>query len=346
MRNLVAAMLVLIACAWGAESARAATVTGKMTIEQGRKTVAGVQLLAYPSSSPSLAGQAPIVSVPTKEDGQFSLDLPAGEYFFFARGAGLFSYYGRNPVTVAEDGLAAMNLALVAEQPPGTEVQPRVDTGVIGVARVEGKPLSGVIVYVYTDLNDRLKGMGIGMSAPTDERGMFEFPLPPGTYYLLARQRQSGGFAGPLRSGDYVGYYPANPLVVHEGEAVKIAIPMLEVPAKVDRLAARLFGQTSIQGRILDAKGQPVAGVWAILYGDPMMLNRPLYVSQPSGADGAFVLSFPHGGTYYLAARNQLGGTPQPGELYGRYAGSPDSSLQVAVGQAREGIDIVVEEMW
>ncbi len=346
MKKLAAALLILLASGWCADTALAATVAGKMTVEHGQKTVAGVRLLAYPSSTPSLAGEAPLASVPTGDDGLFSLDLPPGEYFFLARGAGLFSYYGRNPVTVSEAGLEAMNLGLVDEQAPVTAVKLQVDTGAYGMTTVEGKPLSGVIVYVYTDLNDRLKGMGIGMGAPTDETGEFEFPLPAGTYYLLARQRQSGGFAGPLRAGDYIGYYPGNPLVVHEGEVVKVAIPMLEVPQKVDRLASSLFGETSIQGRILNAKGQPVAGLRAILYGDPMMLNRPLYVSQPTGADGAFVLSFPAGGTYYLAARSELGGTPQPGELYGRYAGSPDSALYVRTGKARKGLEVVVEEMW
>jgi len=346
MKNFVAAMLTLIVLAWSVSFAPAATVSGKMTVEHGQKTVAGVRLLAYPASSPSLAGEAPIVSIPTKDDGLYSLDLPPDEYYFLVRGAGLFTYYGRNPVTVTEQGLSNMNLALVDEQPPAIAIEPRVDTGVIGMATAAGKPLAGAIVYVYTDLNDRLKGMGIGMSAPTDETGMFEFPLPAGTYYLVARQRRSGGFAGPLRSGDYMGYYPGNPLVLHEKKVVKLAIPMLEVPAKVDRLASTLFGQTGIQGHIVDAKGNPVAGAWAVLYNNSTMLDRPLYVSQPSAADGSFVLSFPHGGTYYLAARNNLGGTPQPGELYGRYAGSADSSLQVEDGQTREGIDIVVEEMW
>ncbi len=346
MRQFIVAVVIVVACGFSAKSALAATVAGKMTVEHGQKTVAGVRLLAYPSSSPSLAGEAPLVSAPTKPDGHFSLDLPPGEYFFFARGAGFFSYYGRNPVTVPEAGLAAMNLGLVDEKPPVTEAKAQIDTGVLGVATVEGKPLSGVIVYVYTDLNDSLKGMGIGMCAPTDGTGVFEFPLPAGTYYLLARQRQSGGFAGPLRSGDYVGYYPGNPLVVHEGEVVRLGLAMLEVPEKVDSLSDSLFGQTSLHGRILDAKGQPVAGLRAILYGDPMMLNRPLYVSQPTGADGVFVLSFPAGGTYYLAARSELGGTPQPGELYGRYAGSPDSALYVKTGQARKELEIVVEEMW
>ncbi len=346
MKKHAAALLVLFASCWCVDTALAATVTGKMTVEHGQKTVAGVQLLAYPSSTLSLAGEAPLASVATKEDGQFALSLPAGEYFFLARGAGLFSYYGRNPVTVPEDGLTAMNLALVDAQPPVTKAKAQVESGVLGVVTVEGKPLSGVIVYVYTDLNDSLKGMGIGMSAPTDETGGFEFPLPAGTYYLLARQRQSGSFAGPLRSGDYIGYYPGNPLVVHEGEAVKVAISMLEVPEKVDRLSDSLFGQTSIHGSIVDAKGQPVAGLRAILYGDPMMLNRPLYVSQPTGADGVFVLSFPTGGTYYLAARSELGGTPQPGELYGRYNGAQNSALYVKTGQSRKDLRIVVEEMW
>lgn len=341
-------LLVLFLLAWGgfAGVAPAAQVAGKVTVEQGSKTVAGVRLLAWPATSPALSGEAPLASAATGADGKFSLELPAGDYFFLARGAGLFSYYGRNPVTVPEAGLPAMNLALVPEAPPVPATEPKVGTGVLGVTMVDGKPFAGAIVYVYPDLNDRLKGMGLGMSAPTDEQGLFEIPLPAGTYYLLARHRRDGGLVGPLRSGDYIGYFPGNPVTVREGEVLKVALSLLEVPEKVDRLADSLFGQTSIHGRVLNAKGEPVAGLRAILYGDPMMLNRPLYVSQPSGTDGSFVLSFPKGGTYYLAARNSLGGTPQPGELYGRFAGSPDSALDVKTGQARAGIEIVVEEMW
>ncbi len=40
------------------------------------------------------------------------------------------------------------------------------------------------------------------------------------------------------------------------------------------------------------------------------MLNRPEFVSQPTGKDGKFVISFPQGGAYFLAARDMLGGTP------------------------------------
>jgi hypothetical protein len=76
------------------------------------------------------------------------------------------------------------------------------------------------------------------------------------------------------------------------------------------------------------------------------MLNRPLYVSQPTGADGRFQLSFPVGGTYYLAARNTLGGTPTPGDLYGRYQGTGGPAIKVETGQAIENLQVVVEEVW
>lgn len=344
MRTFYKLILFLALC-WGT-SASAATVAGKVTTDGGKTPTEGVQVLAYPLATASLAGEAPHRSAVTGKDGLFSLELPAGQYFFLARGGGFFAYYGRNPVAVPEDGLAGMNLALVAENSAVSEHKVDFSTGVAGRTLVGEKPLTDAIVYVYTDLNDQLKGMGLGMSAPSDAEGRFELPLAPGTYYLLARQRQAGGFAGPLRAGDFIGYYPGNPVTVGPDRVVQLTLPMLEVPEKVERLADSLFGQTSIHGRIVDGEGQPVAGARAILYSDPTMLNRPLYVSRPSDADGRFVLSFAAGGTYYLAARDTLGGTPQPGERYGRFADSSDGSIQVETGQDKSGVEIMVEEMW
>ena len=56
-------------------------------------------------------------------------------------------------------------------------------------------------------------------------------------------------------------------------------------------------------------------------------------------------MSFPQGGTYWLAARNQLGGPPMPGQLYGRYVGSQDGSVRVKTGEGLENIELVVERM-
>jgi hypothetical protein len=183
------------------------------------------------------------------------------------------------------------------------------------------------------------------MTAPTDEKGLFEAPLPPGTYYLIARKRQGGSFMGPLQAGDYFGYFADNPVVVKEGQLVRVPLSLIEVPEKVGQLADSIFGATSVSGRVVDAAGQPQAGIRVLLYDDPLMLNRPLFVSQPSAQDGSYVISFPQGGTYWLAARDQLGGPPMPGQFYGRYLGSPDGSVQVKNGESLAKIELVVDEM-
>jgi len=318
-------------------------VSGK--VSKALEPVSGVRVSAYPIDSPNLDGRAPFASAPTGSDGRYSLALPEGEYYFLADGEGLFSFYGRNPVSVAAPEVSELNLGVVAVAPPPEVSDPFVSTGLAGLALHEGKPLAGATIFVYTDLSSRLKGMGYVMAGPTDAAGAFEASLPPGTYYLLARQRH-GGSVGPLRAGDFIGYYPGNPLTVHEGEVARVTIPVLEVPERVERLTGNLFGGTAVHGRILDPEGHPVAGVRAVLYDDPRMLDRPLFVSHPSAVDGSYVLSFPAGGTYYLGARDTLGGAPGQGELFGTYDASPDHSLRIGTNEVLRGIDIVVEKMW
>jgi hypothetical protein len=324
-------------------SAGGTAVSGKVSLR--KDPVAGVRVAAWPVDAASLAGPPPYESLPTEADGLFRLELPEGEYYLLARGAGRFGYYGRNPVAVPQGGLADLNLALVAEGDKGTLPPVEIATGVAGRVLHDGVPLAGATVFAYTDLTSRLKGMGYAISGPSDETGAFELSLPPGTYYLLSRYRHGGGF-GPLQAGDFIGYLPSNPLTVREGEVARVSIPSLEVPEKVEQMAATLFGQTAIQGRVLDREGRPVKGVQAVLYADGKMLDRPLFVSRPTGEDGTFILSFPYGGTYYLAARDTLGGAPSPGDLYGTYDGTPDHSLTLKTGEVLRGIEVVVEAMW
>lgn len=322
----------------------AATLTGKATVDS--QAVAGVTVMAYPVSVLNFGAEAASASAATHADGVFSLDLEPGEYYLLAKGAGLYTFYGRNPVAVPAEGLLNVNLLMLPDNLTGPEGPSTIETGVAGFITAQDKPVEGAVVTVYTDLTSHLKGMGIGWSSPTDDKGYFEAPLSAGTYYLVARVRKSGKMAGPLQAGDQFGYLAGNPLAIRAGEVARVHIPLIEVPAKVERLSASLFGNTLISGRILDSRGAPVAGIQVLLYDDPMMLNRPLYVSQETAADGRYQLSFPHGGHYYLAARDQLGGTPAPGELYGRYGGSPDHSILIETGKALEGVEIVVEEIY
>lgn len=337
---------LLCACTLTPQNNDIATlISGKVSLHsQGESHV---EVSAWPINSPSLTGSAPFRSAPSAPDGTFHLSLPAGDYYLLARGEKLFSFYGRNPLTIPQAGLQEIKIGLVP-LPPAPQINATpIEEGVTGEILSNGLPLAGAVVYAYTDLTSHLKGMGYAMSAPSDAAGRYELSLPAGTYYLLARMRQGGGMSmGPLRAGDFSGYAPENPIRITSGRVALVSIPTLEVPEKVDQLSSSLFGQTSLRGQVHNSKGEPVAGIRATLYSDGQMLNRPDYVSQPSDAQGNFVLSFPHGGTYYLAARQELGGAPAPGELYGTYDETLDHSLHIETGEQKTGIRIVVEEMW
>lgn len=322
----------------------AASISGKATVNE--EAVAGIKVFAYPLASRDFSGLPPFQGGPTEEEGLFEIELPQGQYYLLARGEGRFTYYGRNPVSVPQEGLNNINLLMVPDNLPISGQTPFIESGVYGIVTNDGQPVAGAVIMVYTDLSSQLKGLGFGMSAPTAEDGQFELSLSPGTYYLVVRVRSGGSMAGPLRAGDRFGYFPGNPVQIEDGQIAPVHIPVIAVPEKVERYSTSLFGNTTISGQVVDDSGQPLAGLRALLYDDPSMLNRPLYVSQPTGEDGRFVLSFPSGGKYYLAARNELGGTPAPGELYGRYLGSDDHSIEIETGTAKEDIEIKVEEVY
>ncbi|WP_020674953.1 carboxypeptidase-like regulatory domain-containing protein [Geopsychrobacter electrodiphilus] len=319
-------------------------VAGKVAVSG--EGIAGVVVSAWPLATVSFGDTPPFQSAPSDKAGMFQLELPSGEYYFLAQNDQYFGFYGRNPVNVAGKGVDDLRIALPLRNPPRAEKPADSLPGVVVKTTTEGKPVAGVVLMVYPDLNSQLKGMGFGMSLPSDADGVTELSLGSGTYYIVARKRQSGGMTGPLSAGDYFGYYAGNPVTIKDTQVLSLGIDLVEVPQKVKQQADHLFGTTSIRGRVQNAVGTPVAGVRVLLYPDATMLNRPLYVSQPSTSKGEYVLSFPKGGTYFLAARNKLGGAPAPGELYGRYTGSQDSSIRIRNGQALEGINLLVEEMW
>jgi hypothetical protein len=322
----------------------AATISGKTTVDGD--AIQGVAVSAYPVKALNFSEPSEHVSKSTLADGLFNIDLPPGEYYLLAEGKELFSFYGRNPVTVPKEGLQDVNLLMLPDKLAVPDGESEVETGVAGYVSLDGEPVAGAVAMIYTDLSQQLKGMGLGWVTPSDETGYFEAPMPVGTYYLVIRVRRNGQMVGPLKAGDLVGYLPGNPLTVKEGGLTRVHIPLMEVPEKVSRHAANLFGNTSVSGRVVGPKGEPVAGLQVLLYEDSMMLNRPLYVSQKTDKDGRYQLSFPKGGRYYLAARNELGGTPAPGEFYGRYQGTPDHSIEIETGKSLADIEIVVDEVY
>jgi len=308
--------------------------------------VSGLRVAAYPLIASDLSGSPLVRSLPSDAAGHFSLALAAGRYYLVAEGHGLYAFYGRNPITLPATGLTDLNIGLVRIGDKPENLEPMVVNGAAVQLTHLGEPLAGATLYAYLDLTSELKGMGYAMAGPSDAEGIAELALQAGTYYILARKRQSGAGVGPLRAGDFVGYYPGNPVHLQQGQVLQIGIPMLEVPQKVASLQRTMFGTTALTGQLLDTDGKPVAGARAVLYRDVRMLNRPDFVSLPTGSDGRFILSLPEGGHYYLAGRNTLGGAPGPGDLYGTYNLSPDHSLQVETGKRLENLEVVLEEMW
>lgn len=296
----------------------------------------------------------------TDGEGIARVRLAPGRYFLVAqwRGDGdfarpvapgdRFAYFGGNPVYVGAGSAPDLFLGLeeVGEPPPMKPGEPS-GTGVSGVVRESDGPLESAHVFAYTRTGSGFRDLGFAASAPTGEDGEFLLDLPPGRYYLVARKRASGGIAGPLRKGDSFGYYPGNPVSVAEGRQARVVIPATRLRLRnAPSYSPEYAAVASIEGRILDRNGNPRGGVYAALYDNPDLLNRPLFLSDVTKEDGRYRLPVPVPGRYYLGARTGYGGSPAPGDLYGRYEGAPDHALSVKEGDRLSGVDIVVREVW
>jgi len=324
----------------------AGTVQGRVMHRGEPVTGAKVYAVQKPDE---VFGEPDVVTETTSgEDGAFKMELERGDFYVAAtidakEGApAMYSFYGGNPVSVDPARPVEITLNLT-DRPTDPEVTTGGDYGgVEGTVTFEGEPLSGVVLFVYLDANNSFRGMGYYMSPPTGVDGRFRLRMGPGTYYVVARKRMGGSMAGPLREGDYFGYLDINPVVVEEGKLFKVELPLVR---KVERASPGGHGKTLITGVIRDPEGNAVSGVRAVVYRNADMIDRPAHMSEPSGPDGSFEIELPIGGTYYLGARDTIGGPVEPGQLYGRYNGDPEHAVTVDTGKESKGLVVVVEEV-
>ncbi len=214
---------------------------------------------------------------------------------------------------------------------------------VSGVAR---RPAEGATLYLYRPGAD-LRGPPFTRIGPLGADGVYGIDLPPGDYIFVLRQRADGEESGPVREGDV----KTDPISV-KVEAGKPLV--LDINAFVkqgnekETFGAPAQWKTSLSGRITDPDGKPVEGVRVHAYDHVQMSERPKFVSARTGPDGRWSLPLPEGGTYYLCARDQYGGPPKVGDLYGRYdKGTVEASaVLVSDGQALDNVDIVVQTVW
>lgn len=302
------------------------------------EVVPGVTVFAFRDFDAGLSGDPVARSGETNAEGIYSLGLPPGSYHLVAsksagpslsglREGDLFCFYGGNPIRV-EPGRTVnvgFNMIRVEKDP-----LPDSSSGISGIVYDEsGKPLPGAVVYFYGTTADGFRGMP-GFFARTGEDGMFRARVKKGKFFVIARKRESGELFGPTEIGDRFGYYPRNPVVLAEGgsRGIRIdAIRRLAMLEKFEGIPVQPWG-IALKARIEDASGNPVPGVRILAYRGEDMTGHPAVVSGRSGGDGSVELIVVEEGTYFLLARERLGG-PAEGEWYGKYGGSADHSVRV-----------------
>jgi hypothetical protein len=327
------------------------------------EVVYGARIYVYRNYEELNAFRPFVVSKETLDDGTFSLDLPGGERFYLvakklaagekdgplAKGDA-YAFHGSNPITVAPGVYTHVGFSATTKEGEATYVKgDDPDTGSIkGLATYQGEPLEGVRVSVYLDQEGDFRGQGYAVSPPTRKSGRFRFDyLPSTTYYLVARMRASGLASGPMKDGDYYGYYMQNPIMVKSGSVTKLNFELVSKAGEIGQDDS-LFRETgtTISGRILSTKGSVVPGVYAFAYEEKVMAHqRPDFISREVDKKGNYTINLSTGGVWYIGARSSYGDSPGVGEWYGKFDGTQDHHVKVETGKGLINIDMVVEEI-
>jgi len=233
------------------------------------------------------------------------------------------------------------------EQVAAVYVDGQGSTGISGqvVLKSSKEPLAGAFVNIYPDTISNLLGPSQFISSPTDAEGRYNIPLPPGTYYVVARKRMTGSSTGPLAPGDFYSEHQRIVTRVVAGKlaVVDLAVVAMKAPMFFKKEVVERETGTGIRGRLVDISGKAVPGGFAMAYADPTMKRLPDFASTLSDADGHFTVYLPGAGTFYLAARIHAWDMPQRGEPYGKLGGDQPTPLTVTAGQFIEGIVIELE---
>ncbi len=227
-----------------------------------------------------------------------------------------------------------------------------VTTGSIsGQIMIEGKgPMAGGTVFFFSDRSGPPPSATKYWRVPThainlDAEGRFQATLPVGHYYMGASKKLSGGRLGPPREGDYFFISEdekgnSKLHMVLQFKPLDLGVIAVSGPFRSNMLVTE--GITSIEGNIRDVQGKPIEGMLVFAFTTPMMVGRPLYVSERSDKIGNYLLRLYGGGKYYLRARSDYGGgPPSADEVMGIYNhGKPLSLLSM---EQKKGVDIIIK---
>ena len=351
MRRVALLLLCFLSVAGRSPASEFTGARGRVALKG--EVVPGVVVYAFRDFDAGLSSVPAARSGETNAEGIYELPLSPGSYHLVAARSGgaslaevkegdLFCFYGGNPVRI-DPGRATnvgFNMVRVGKDPAVDMAH-----GVGGTVFDEnGAPLPGATVYFYESPSGGFKGIP-GFFARTGPDGAFRARLRKGTFFAVARKRDTGELFGPTQVGDHFAYYVRNPIALAEGGGARgirmDAVRRLSMLEKFEGIPAAARG-IPVRVRVVDRAGKPVAGVRALAYSNREMFGHPAYVSGKSGGDGVAELTIAEEGTYFLLARENLGG-PAEGELYGKYAGTKDHSVGVTREGSSRTIEIAVE---
>lgn len=284
----------------------------------------GTEILVYKEANEIDLTKPDYIFGPTKIDGTYEFNLPEGKYYLIAikkakerkgyipQDGDYYCFYSGAPVEVVEGGISYVGFNLIKVKTSGKDKVTKSESGIYGKVLFDGKPLQKCYVYIYKDFKGGFRGPAF-ITYPSFD-GTFKISLPPGKYFVLARKRQKGGMYGPVEEGDYFNFYFANPVVVKKGSYRYVEI---ETVKRLSQLEEGI-GFSTVKGAVIDRSGKPVPGLFVLFYQNKNMQGKPLYISARTNKSGEFSIKLPKG-TYFVSARENIGGPPVSNEWYGKY---------------------------
>jgi len=243
------------------------------------------------------------------EDGFFSLDLPPGSYFVYARSSGereeFFGFTGNNPVRAKPFERETIGIPMVDV----SSVERRDGcagggiTGVRVVTKLDGKPVAGVHVFVYPSSTRDIRGPGVALGI-TKEDGSVLLSLKEGDYIVVARKKRSGPGVGRVDTGGLFGIYPYIPVRVDKGCLKTIDVPLFVKGGMLDEEETRDKSGLESGGGYAYFAGRPAAGWFVYFYSGRRALGKPVSVSSSIAGNGYFeVAGELEDGLYYVYLR-------------------------------------------
>ncbi len=202
--------------------------------------------------------------------------------------------------------------------------------GIEGRVVSDGDLLENAYVYVYREVKDGFRTRPFRISEPTGSDGGYRLDLPPGRYYVLARKYQSGKKLGPLKPGDYYGYYGGNPIGIREPGFLWVGLNTVkeaDIPPGVTWQEIPLDSAAGLRG-VVYYNRRPVENAYVYLYLDESgnFKGEAFQVARTNKQGQFYFYTLPEG-YYYVVARRRKSGQPagpvQVGDLYAYYGGSP-----------------------